>query len=62
MATLAQVISSAGFAPATDTTPAILAALEFVAARIDRESGSPKFTEFEHNQLANLIQRARRLA
>lgn len=61
MATLAQAISSAGFAPATDTTPAVLAVLEFISARIDRESGSLKFTESEHSQLVGLIQRARRL-
>ena len=61
MATLTQAIDSARFAPVTDTTSQILSALQFISARIDRESGSPKFTESEHNQIVKLIERARRL-
>ncbi|CUW39698.1 conserved protein of unknown function [Magnetospirillum sp. XM-1] len=39
--------------------PDLLAALERVARKIDKASGSPKFTADEHEKLATLIAKAR---
>ena len=55
---LQKTIALARYAPQTHTTPALLAALECVVDRIDRCSGSPKFTAEEHEFLATLINSA----